>query len=152
MKNNATTTEAVKVQLSKFKGLNGLVYPYLIECIDFDGYEYLQAETPQQLLQQLFDTFVTEKLKHDYNWLKRYGNIYNAFADWLAGLPSCYGIDFEYYKIIQLAEQWQQINPNLTEKQRENREDYLCENWFHFVTAKTFQLFKKYNVNTTVNI
>lgn len=151
--NTAAQVEAINnevLKLSKFKGLNGIVYPYLIGCIDFEGYEIKQPKTMQELLQELFNTFVSEKLKYDNSWLKRYGSIYNAFADWLAGLPSCYGVDFEYYNIIKLAEQWGQISPNLTEKQRDKREDQLCENWFYFVTAKTFQLFNKYKVNTTI--
>ena len=138
------------LKLSKFKGLNGIVYPYLIECIDLSECDLKPAENMQELLQQVFNEFKSEKLAHHDNWLKYYGSLYNAFYDWLQGLPSCYNIDYESYKILQLAEQWGQIKPNLTPKQREKREDFILNNWFNFVTVKTFQLFNKYNVNATV--
>ncbi len=138
-------------RLAKYKSLKGKVYPYILNAINFDGYDVKEPQHVDELLQTLFDTFVSEKLKNHKQWQKYYGGIHAAFADWLMGLPSSIAIDFYNHKIIEIAEQWGQISPNLSDKKREAREDLLCENWFNFITQNCFMLFNKYNVNTTVN-
>lgn len=137
-------------RLANFKGNKANVYPYIINCIDFEGYDIKQPETVAELLQALFDTFVSEKIKHHKNWSQYYGGIQKAFTDWLQGLPSSFKIDFEYYEILKLADKWGQISPSLTGKRLEQREDKLCETWFPFITSNCFQLFAKYGVNTSI--
>jgi len=148
---NLSISEDVK-RLSCFKGNKGKVYPYIINCIDFEGYDIKEPETVKELLQTLFDTFYSEKLKNFPNWAKYYNNSKQAaFTDWLQGLPSSFNVAFSYYDIIKLAEEWGYISADLSPQHREMREDTVCENWFSFITSNCFQLFNKYGVNTNTN-
>lgn len=71
---------------------------------------------------------------------------YRSFTEWLQGLPSCFNIDFENYKILKLAVLWGSIHEKHTERQA----DKILENWFNFIMVKTFQLFKKYKIERSV--
>ena len=64
------------------KDLNAQVFPYILDAIDTDGYD-VEAHTPKEKLQFLFDTFKSEQ---GYN-NNRVG-LYRAFSEWLSGLPS----------------------------------------------------------------
>jgi hypothetical protein len=77
--------------------------------------------------------------------IARYGE-QEAFSEWIMGLPSSFNIDFENYKILELARKWGSIKPELTGKTLERREDLILSNWFNFITVKTFQLFKKHGI------
>jgi hypothetical protein len=147
---NLSIESEIKV-LSSFKGIRGKIYPYIINAIDFEGYELTEAKTTQQLLQNLFDTFYSEKIKHHDNWVAYYGNIQNAFKDWVSGLPSCFNIDFENYKILELLYEFEYLQKTSNKRFDERREDSAVENWFNFITVKTFQLFHKYEVKMLHN-
>lgn len=126
------------------KKLDGFVFPYIISAIDSEGYELTkQPETEAEKLLFIAETFYNEKIKHHKNWLKYYGSLAGAFSDWLAGLPSSFNIDFEYSKIIQLSKDWGSIPQEASEKQ----EGKVCENFFPFITAKTFKLMRKHKIN-----
>jgi hypothetical protein len=126
--------------------LNFKVRPYIMDAIDSDGYD-ITCNTDKEKLQFLYNTFISEYW-HDYNKKYYKGNIQKCFESWLMGLPSCFNIDFENYKVIELAYKWGSIDEwNSTPRQIENRKDFLCQNWFNFITVKTFQLFKKYKID-----
>jgi len=126
--------------------LNFKVRPYIMDAIDSDGYD-ITCNTDKEKLQFLYNTFISEYW-HDYNKKYYKGNIQKCFESWLMGLPSCFNIDFENYKVIELAYKWGSIDEwNSTTRQIENRKDFLCQNWFNFITVKTFQLFKKYKID-----
>lgn len=105
------------------------VFAYLVDCID----EEITGTTPERLKE------VLRRFKSEYCYpenLKRYGSIQNTFKNWLMGLPSAINVDFENYKILQLAVKWGGIPENATEKQQ----DKILENWFNFISVKFFQL------------
>ena len=112
---------------------------YIVSCIDGSGYE-VNTDTMDEKgkLQFLYNTF-----KIEYGWnIQRVGE-YKAFTEWLQGLPTCFGIDFENYHILHLAYNWGSIK----ETDTESRKDKILSNWFNFIMVKTYQLFKKYKIN-----
>jgi hypothetical protein len=117
------------------------VYPYILNCINENlKEEYLlenEPETDQEKLQFVFDTFKSE---YGFN-INRYG-LQGAFKEWLSGLPSVIHIDFENYKILELAEKWESLPKNASE----SKQDKLLLNWFNFITVKFFQLCKRNKV------
>lgn len=118
--------------------LDRTVKAYILEAIDNQGYNNAkELKTDAEKLQFLFDTF-----KSEYGWSIERKGMSNAFADWIMGLPSSFNIDFENYKIIELAKLWGSIPKNASEAQ----EDKILENWFNFITVKTFQLFRKHKI------
>lgn len=58
------------------------------------------------------------------------------------GLPSCFNIEFMNFEILNLYKSWYNIDV-LTEKQ----EQKILDNYWNFITVKTFQLFKKFKIN-----
>lgn len=123
--------------------LDKVVKQYIMDAICTDGYDYpVAAPSEKMLLQFLYDTFRSE-----YGWnIARVGE-HKAFTEWMQGLPSSFNIDFENYKILELAYKWGSISPDLKGRAKERREDLILANWFNFITVKTFQLFKKYKIN-----
>jgi len=118
--------------------LDKTVKAYILEAIDNEGYDDAkELKTDKEKLQFLMNTF-----KSEYGWsIERYG-MNKAFAEWIAGLPSSFNIDFENYKILELARAWGSLKAFATEAQ----EDKILLNWFNFVTVKTFQLFRKHKI------
>lgn len=116
------------------------IYPYILECIDSDGYE-IKTETEVEKLNFLYNTFIKEYWYKE-NQIYYHSNIITAFASWLQGLPSSFGVDFENYRIIEIAKKWGSIPADANDKQ----EDKILDNWFNFIAINTFQLFKKYKV------
>lgn len=128
---------------SKVKGktatLNSFVFPYILNAIDAEGYDLQKLpETDTEKLQFLADTF-----KSEYGWMIERVGGQNAMREWIMGLPSSFNIDFENYRIIELAKEWNSIPANATERE----EDKILNNWFNLIAAKTFQLFRKHNIS-----
>jgi hypothetical protein len=125
---------------------NHPVYQYILDCVNENAKEEYnlkkQPATDQEKLQFVLSTFRKE-YKHEIN---RRGE-YKAFSEWLSGLPSAIFIDFENYKILQLAEKWGSIPDGLTEKRKDKYEDKLILSWFNFITVKFFVLCKRNKVN-----
>ncbi len=116
------------------------VYPYILKCIESEGYE-VKTETNTEKLAFLYKTFVSE---YWYIENQRYyhNNIIVAFASWLQGLPSSFNIDYENYRIIEIAKEWGSLAPDADDK----KEDKILDNWWNFISVKTFQLFKKHKI------
>lgn len=123
---------------NRTKYLNKVMASYILSNIDETTYG-IQFDNgkDKERLQFLYDTF-----KSEYGWsIARYG-LQNAFREWIMGLPSVYTIDFENYKIIQLAIKWGSLPVTHTDAQAQK----ILDNWFNFVTVHTFKLFKKYKI------
>jgi hypothetical protein len=58
----------------------------------------------------------------------------------LKGLPSSFSVDFENYKILELAKKWGALKENAKAKD----EDKITDNWFNFVANK-FSALCKFN-------
>lgn len=125
------------------KQLNSFVNSYILNAIDGEGYgENLTTDTER--LQ-----FLAKCFKYQYVYpdnLKRYGSYQETLRQWIMGLPSCFNVDFENYRIIEIAKEWHSIPDNATDKQ----EDKILDNWFNFIAAKTMQLFSKHNIHFSV--
>jgi hypothetical protein len=127
-------------ELTPRQQFNITVKDYIIGCIDSEAYE-VETTTEAEKLQFLYNTFVLEYW-YDYNKKYYKGSIYKCFEGWIQGLPSVFNIDFENYRIIELAKAWGSIPQDADDR----REDKILENWFNFITVKTFQLFRKYKI------
>jgi hypothetical protein len=112
------------------KTANKIVYAYILGCIDLEG-------SDAEKLEYLRERFVSEYC-HANN-LKYYGSYQKCLAGWIAGRPSCFNVDFENYRILELAREWGSIPANASERM----EDKILGNWFNFIAAKTLQLFRK---------
>jgi len=115
---------------------------YIINCIDLEGYGVPSDTTitTEGKLNFLYSTF-----KSEYGWHIEQVGEYKAFQEWLMGLPSAFTIDFENYKILELAVSWGSISHAATEAE----EDRIINNWWNFITVKTFQLFRKFKIEKT---
>lgn len=82
------------------------------------------------------------KLRSEYQWHIDQVGEHKAFSEWIAGLPTCFGIEFTNHDILVLCESWGVIDANSTEAYK----DKLIANYFNFIAVKTFQLFKKHKV------
>ena len=121
---------------------NQRVNAYILAAIDSDGYELdKQPETDKEKLQFLADTFKREFM-HD-NSLRYYGTYQNCFANWIMGLPSCFYIAFENYRILEIAKEWGSLPKEATEKQ----EDKVLSNWFALIAFKTMRLCQANNIS-----
>lgn len=109
---------------------------YILNAIDPEAYD-VKAEGIEAKLSFLADTF---KKEHGY-MIERVGP-QNAMREWIMGLPSAFNIDFENYKILEITKEWGSIDDKSTER----RKDMILNNWFNFISVKTFQLFRKYKI------
>ena len=116
------------------------VNPYILECIESEGYGVV-TNSDEEKLRFLYNTFISEYWYKE-NQTYYHNNIIVAFSSWCQGLPSSFNIEFENYKIIELAKKWGSLPLDATEKQ----EDKILENYWNFIAVKTFQLFRKYNI------
>lgn len=115
------------------------VNAYILNAIDADGYELpTQPTTDAEKLQFLADTFKSEYLHHN----NERGHRLTLFAEWMCGLPSSFNVDFENYRILEIAKEWGSLPNNATEKQ----EDRILNKWWDFIAAKTFMLMRKNNI------
>jgi hypothetical protein len=112
------------------------VYQYMIDAIDGEGYDKTLTTTEEKL------QFVLDTFRNEYGWMIKRDGEYKAFTEWISGLPSSFNIDFENYRILELAHKWESLPDNATESQ----EYKITSNWFKFITVKFFQLCKRNNV------
>lgn len=118
--------------------LDRTVKQYILDAISNEGYDDAkELVTEAEKLDFLAKTFIGE-----YSYAVDRLGASKAFADWIMGLPSSFNIDFENYKILELAKAWGSIPADATERQK----DKILENWFNFITVKTFQLFRKHHI------
>lgn len=130
-------TTTIKSQQTKDSQLKSQMYlNYILDCIDGTGYD-IELKTNEQKVIFLYNTFQSE---YGYN-LKRYG-WQGAIKEYLMGLPSCINIEWENYKILQLAVKMGTLPKDYTEKEA----DKILENYFNFMAAKIMRLFRTYKL------
>lgn len=123
------------------KEFNKLAFDYLLNAIDCEGYDLNPLpSTDREKLQHVANCFFNEVYKWQIN-----KNVQDVLMEWFMGLPSCINIDFENYKIIEIAKKWGSLPENATERQ----EDKIIENWFNLIAFKLIQLWHKNNVHFT---
>ena len=104
---------------------------YLLESLDFDGYDLPKAKTNKDLINLFFGVFNSE-MGYD---ISRIGE-YKALVEYLSGLPSCINIDFNNHSIIERAKKY----GSLTDSASESDEDKLLNNYWHFMANKLIVL------------
>jgi len=127
----------MKKPLTEKQKINRFYEKYVIDCIDSEGYD-VTTNTPEEKLKFLRKTFRSEY----GHMIDRVGE-QRAFKEWIMGLPSSFNLEFNNYDILKLAKKSGSLPENATDKQ----EDRVLENYFNFMTAKTFQAFRKYKVD-----
>ena len=109
----------------------------VIDSISSEGFDVKEPKTDKEKLQFLKDTFRSE-----FGFqIERIGER-KAFEEWISGLPSSFNIEFTNVGILKLAKKSGSLPQDATEKQ----EARVLENYFNFITVKTFQAFNKFKV------
>lgn len=111
------------------------VEKYIFECIDFENYG-LNPESKKEKIALLIETFKNE-FWNEFNKHRYKQDIKNGFFNWLAGLPSCFNVDFENHKILEIGKSWG------FDLSTEKKQDQFIENWFKMVTNSVFYLKSK---------
>lgn len=106
---------------------------YILDCIDLSEREEYSAIVLSQMEQvrAVYDIFLKE---YGHN-IKYYGGEQKAFVSWMQGLPSCFNVDFENYRIIELGREWGFI------KTDDQEDDFLGAFW-HIIYTHFKQLLK----------
>ena len=114
---------------------------YIIGCMDFsgyigyEGYPDTEPETDGGKVLLCRDIFRSE---YDYN-IRRMGE-YNAFKEWLSGVPGVLTVDFSYYDVRHILESWL----DETEEESARFDDVqVWEQFLHLVTREFFAMVDK---------
>lgn len=132
IKNATTRGELIKAR-------NQAMKEYILNAIDSEGYE-VTTETEAQKIAFLLSTF-----KKEYGYKENiiyYKSIQKTFENWLMGLPSCFNIDFENYRILEIGKEWKLLPQNPTEKQ----EDKFLSEWWELIYTQVRKIASKHNL------
>ena len=141
MKTDSKTIEiSKKIYSTHSKHVQNLATAYILNAIDCSGYD-IECNTAKEKLQFLADTFKSEYCYPEN--LRYYGSKQKTFENWLRGLPSSFNIDFENYRIIEIAKEWQTIPQNASEK----LEDKVLGNWWALIYINVNRLMRDNNIN-----
>lgn len=108
--------------------VNGKQFAYILDAIHSDTREF---STDKERIEYFFECF--NKEYNDEYYKRIYPNETDRIANWLQGLPSCIGIDYENSTIIEIGKSWGYCK---TEK----KENEFIENWFFQIALKLRQL------------
>lgn len=131
--------KTLKINRTKSAEIKKLAQAYILDAIDGEAYDK-QLNTDEEKLRFLCECFENEYLF--FNNLRRYGSYQAVLREWIMGLPSVFNIDFENYRIVEIAKQWGSLPANATEDQ----EWEIIENWFNYIAVNTMQLMGKYHI------
>jgi len=121
---------------------NKAIKEYILNAIDSEGYN-VTAETEKEKLHFLFDTFKKEYCYKEN--LAYYRSVQNTFENWLKGLPSCFNIDFENYRIIEIGKEWGFLRQDADDREEDN---FLSQWWGKiFETALSLARRNKVQIN-----
>ncbi len=138
------TTTTVKRTNSK--EVKAIIKAYILKGIDGEGYDLPKLpETEKEKLEFCLETFKAEYC-YPQN-LQRYKSYTKTFEEWLKGLPSAIFVDFENFRILELAKEWGTLAIGATEKQ----EDKVLENWFNLIAQNFMELCGKNNLSYILN-
>ena len=122
------------------KEKNQVVKDYILAANNGEGYGK-ELNTDIERLQFLADCYKSEYSFPDN--LRRYKTHQNCFANWLMGLPSSFNVDFENYRIIEIAKEW----GDLTDNSPSRKVDNVLNNWFNYIAGKTILLMGKNGIS-----
>lgn len=119
----------MKKNIRDYKNV-GVQYAYILDSIDFEGSDIEKVKF-------FFDSFNAER---NSAYDKRcFPNLQDRIANYIQGLPTCIGISFSDYDIIQIGKSWGYCN---TDKQAEK----FVYNWFNSIAFRLIQLKRYYNL------
>lgn len=95
---------------------------YINECIDKD---YCQD------LNDFYNKFLSEYW-HDYNKKYYKGSDFLCLVSYLQGLPSGFNIDFENYRILEIAKEW----GTLLDTDNEKKQNTILDNWWRIIDLR----------------
>jgi hypothetical protein len=118
-----------------------LIEAYCIKTIDVEALRECAPEMSgdmPSIMAELKNRFMSEM-----GWaIERGNNRQKVFADWLAGLPSVINIDYWNNDIIRLAQEWESLPINASERQ----EQKILDNWFMFMAMQYRKLAHRHGV------
>lgn len=106
---------------------------YILDCIDYDGTPYAKL------------IHVRGHFESEYNYpanKQNYPNTQDRLAQWFMGVPSAISIDYENYRIIELAKEWGSLPIDATEKQ----EQRVLDNWYNLMAFRLIKLSEKHGI------
>lgn len=106
---------------------------YILDCIDYDGIPFAKL------------IHVRGYFEVEYNYPENkvyYPNTQARLAQWFMGLPSAINIDFENYRIIELAKEWGSLSLDATERQEQD----VLDNWFNLMAFRLIRLSEKHGI------
>lgn len=113
---------------------------YILERMDFSGYvgcDGFPKSEPEHWGEKVYflhEIFVSE---YGYN-IRRMGE-YNAFKEWLCGVPSALTVDFSYYDARQIVRGWL----DQTEEESARFDDVkVWEQFLHLIAREFFALWE----------
>lgn len=124
------------IKLTKQQHVYAKAYNYILDAIDASGCDK-HPKTDKEKLQFVVDTF-----KSEYGFNIQRMRTQRAFTEWLKGLPSSINIDFENYRIIEIAKDWGSLPKDANDKQ----EDKILDSWFNFIYMRFEDLCRKYKI------
>ena len=116
--------------------LNAHAWQYILNAVNSEDVD-IEAMTDRQKVDFVYSHFA-DTANHQFN-MRKFPVQQDRFADWLAGAPSIFNIDFANHRILEIAIEWGSIPENATEAQ----EDKILSNWYNYIAAKFFQLKSK---------
>lgn len=109
------------------------VQKHVLDCLSTD-----YTEKPYEQLKIVVDEFKNWYCAYEQ---KRTPNKYEAFKEFMLGLPSCFNIEYEYYKISQTMKTWFEACGEVY-KEPKNESDL----YYHLVTREFATLCKKLDI------
>lgn len=130
------------------KAVKEKVRAYILESIDFSnyvGYEGYPENEPESVDGKILlcrDIFRDEYV-NTYN-LRRYGNEFNCFEEWLKGLPSAMTIAFSWADSREILRGWLEQTEQESEKYSDNQ---VWELYLHLIAREFFAMVDKVERN-----
>lgn len=114
---------------------------YILDAINLEDraqYKGLQM-SEQDRLRAVYEIFKSEK-----GWeIERIGQ-QKTFESWLMGLPSCFNIDFENHRILELSREWGSLRTDgLKPNQVERMESEIIKLWWSRIYMEFRQMLNR---------
>lgn len=115
-----------KPELTPRQQKDAKVRQYILDCIDLSGYDIMLPTNASDYDRMLAVWGIFQSEYGEHQLQRHNNNLQETFIAWLQGLPSCFNIDFENYRIIELCKDFGIIPVDATERQ----ENTALKNWW----------------------
>lgn len=108
---------------------------YVLDCIyveDKDGNDISDTTDDKEKVEFFFKNFKSEKTNNR-------GSEQEQIKDYIQGLPSCFNIDYENSKILEIGKSWGYCKNS-------RQEDNFLNNWFNAIAFRLIQLKKHFKI------